>query len=74
MQEGERVAAAAVATPSEPPPAACGRCGQPITGAPGHGYPYAPPEDGRHCPDCRTDIARQPTGLFKALFGRPSGS
>ncbi|WP_327722345.1 replication-relaxation family protein [Streptomyces sp. NBC_00490] len=67
----ELVTATVVATPPGPPPAPCERCGLSITGTPGHGYPYAPPEDGRHCPECRTDISRQPTGLLKALFTRP---
>lgn len=73
-QERERLAAAAAATPPELPPAPCERCGQPLTGAPGLSYEYAPPEDGQHCPDCRTDLARQPSGLLRAIFGRPSGS
>jgi hypothetical protein len=42
-----------------------------ITGVLGLSYLYAPPEDGWHRPECRTDIARQLTGLLKALFTRP---
>jgi hypothetical protein len=72
-QEREQWAASAAATAPEPPPAPCERCGQPVTGAPGLRYEGAPPEDGRHCPDCRTDLARQPPGLLKALFGRSPG-
>ncbi|GAA2358871.1 replication-relaxation family protein [Streptomyces cuspidosporus] len=56
--------------PPEPPAAPCERCGQPITGDPGTRYDDAPPQDGRHCPACRDDIAHQPPGLFKALFSR----
>ncbi|MFE4578547.1 replication-relaxation family protein [Streptomyces chartreusis] len=56
--------------PAAPPPAPCEDCGQPITGAPGIRYSDAPPEDGRHCPDCRSDLAHQPPGLIKALFTR----
>lgn len=52
------------------PPAPCERCGLPQQGQFGVTYPDAPPADGRHCPDCRTDLARQTPGLFKALFGR----
>ncbi|MFJ8351491.1 replication-relaxation family protein [Streptomyces sp. NPDC094153] len=53
------------------PPTLCERCGQPVTGPPGEYYGDAvPPEDGRHCPTCRTDLAQQPPGLLKALFGR----
>ncbi|MGP4052968.1 hypothetical protein [Streptomyces sp. 2A115] len=39
---------------------------------PGGTVPYenVPPEDGRHCPDCRDDLAHQPPGLLKALFSR----
>ncbi|MFI5998532.1 replication-relaxation family protein [Streptomyces sp. NPDC051362] len=61
--------------PSEPgPPAApapvpaCERCGQPVTDREGDDQP-APPEDGRHCPQCRRDTYQHPT-LRAALFGR----
>ncbi|MFJ2235088.1 hypothetical protein [Streptomyces sp. NPDC087859] len=75
VQECEKWDATAAATPPEPPPAPCERCGRPITGSPALSYPYAPPEDGRRCPDCRTHLARQPPGLLKALFTRtPSRS
>jgi len=56
--------------PEPAPPAPCERCGLPITGEPGIRYDYATPEDGRHCPPCRADIAREPASFFKALFGR----
>ncbi|WP_331724031.1 replication-relaxation family protein [Streptomyces sp. NBC_00005] len=65
---------ATLTSPPEPPPAPCERCGRPITGEPGIRYDDAPPDDGRHCPGCRIDLARQPTGLFKALFGRQPGT
>ncbi|MFJ3825975.1 hypothetical protein [Streptomyces nodosus] len=53
------------------PPTLCERCGQSVTGTPGEYYGDAvPSEDGRHCPTCRTDLAQQPPGLLKALFGR----
>lgn len=56
----------------EQPPAPCERCGRPVTGALGLGYEDAPPEDGRHCPECRMDLARPSSpGLLKALFTRP---
>ncbi|WSQ15059.1 replication-relaxation family protein [Streptomyces sp. NBC_01231] len=53
-------------------PASCERCGLARGGQPGVSYDDAPPEDGRHCPDCRTDLAHQPSGLLKALLGRRS--
>jgi hypothetical protein len=53
--------------PPPPPPAPCERCHQPITGTAGIRYDDAPPEDSRHCPDCRTDLARQPPGLSSTL-------
>ncbi|MFE9813155.1 replication-relaxation family protein [Streptomyces sp. NPDC005548] len=61
--------------PEEPEPvpqvALCERCGLPITGRMGEDDAgFAPPEDGRHCPTCRTDIRRQPQTLRRALFGR----
>ncbi|WP_314416210.1 replication-relaxation family protein [Streptomyces kroppenstedtii] len=48
-------------------PAACERCGLPVTGHPGYLYDDVPPEEGRHCPDCRTD-------LRQALFGKHRGA
>ncbi|WP_306944321.1 hypothetical protein [Streptomyces phaeochromogenes] len=51
-------------------PDPCERCGLPVTGQPGIRYDDAPPEDGRHCPTCRTDLQQQPTTLRQALFGR----
>ncbi|MGW6491620.1 replication-relaxation family protein [Streptomyces sp. NPDC055056] len=63
----------AEAPPEEPEPAPeaapCERCGLPITGPAGEADPFAPPEDGRHCPTCRTDL-RQTQTLRGALFGR----
>ncbi|MDH6521831.1 hypothetical protein M2163_001176 [Streptomyces sp. SAI-135] len=53
------------------PPAPCARCGQAVTGPFGVRFDDAPPEDGQHCPLCRIDLARQPTGLLKALLRRP---
>ncbi|MDQ0596177.1 hypothetical protein QF037_000522 [Streptomyces canus] len=67
-QDRERMA---VATPPVPLPVPCERCGRPFTSAPGLSYPYAPPEDGWHCPECRTALARQPMDQFKALFTHP---
>ncbi|MFJ3674045.1 replication-relaxation family protein [Streptomyces sp. NPDC090106] len=66
------VRAAPVPTPAPAvePPVPCARCAQPVTGPEGLRFDDAPPEDGRHCPECRIDIARQPPGAFKALFGR----
>ncbi|MEU9056966.1 hypothetical protein AB0D37_42445 [Streptomyces sp. NPDC048384] len=61
-------------TPAAAAPVPCERCGQPITGAPGNRYTDAPPEDGRHCPDCRADLAHQQPGLLKALFSRRPGT
>ncbi|MGW1044767.1 replication-relaxation family protein [Streptomyces sp. NPDC002547] len=55
-----------------PEPARCEGCGLPVTGQPGILYDNAPPDDGRHCPECRTDLARQPPGLLKTLFSRRS--
>ncbi|MEU6518398.1 replication-relaxation family protein [Streptomyces sp. NPDC046978] len=57
---------------NSPEPVPCGRCGLPVTGLPGVLYDNAPSEDGRHCPECRTDLARQPPGLLKDLFNRRS--
>ncbi|MGI3198659.1 hypothetical protein ACRJ4W_08700 [Streptomyces sp. GLT-R25] len=54
-----------------PAPDPCERCGLPITGQPDILYDNAPPEDGRHCPICRTDLQQQPMTLRQALFGRP---
>ncbi|WP_406486150.1 replication-relaxation family protein [Streptomyces phaeochromogenes] len=54
-----------------PEPEPCERCGLPITGQQGHLYDNAPPQDGRHCPTCRTDLQQQPMTLRQALFGRP---
>ncbi|MCR3732343.1 hypothetical protein FHS35_009261 [Streptomyces umbrinus] len=54
-----------------PEPEPCERCGLPITGQPGILYDDAPPEDGRHCPTCRTDPQQQPMTLRQAVFGRP---
>ncbi|MCX4912055.1 hypothetical protein [Streptomyces sp. NBC_00687] len=70
-KEGERWA---TEPPSESDPApevaSCERCGQPITDPVGEDDAlFAPPEDGRHCPTCRTDL-RQPLTLRGALFGR----
>ncbi|MFG2351828.1 replication-relaxation family protein [Streptomyces phaeochromogenes] len=53
-----------------PDPEPCERCGLPITGQQGLRYDDAPPEDGRHCPTCRTDIRQQPMTLRQALFGK----
>ncbi|MDL5198709.1 hypothetical protein [Streptomyces sp. ALI-76-A] len=51
------------AVPDVPKPAdPCERCGLPVTGTLGILYEHAPPADGRHCPECRTDLARQPPG------------
>ncbi|MEU8869439.1 hypothetical protein [Streptomyces umbrinus] len=53
---------------SEPEP--CERCGLQITGQQGHRYDDAPPQDGRHCPTCRTDLRHQPMMLRQAIFGK----
>ncbi|MGW7673797.1 hypothetical protein ACWGJX_43025 [Streptomyces sp. NPDC054775] len=53
-----------------PEPAPCEGCGLPVTGRPGILYDDPLPDDGCHCPECRTDLAQQPPGLFQALFGR----
>ncbi|MER6377357.1 hypothetical protein ABT255_56005 [Streptomyces mirabilis] len=42
----------------------------PITGPLGYDLEFAPPEDGRHCPSCRTDLRQQPPTLRQAVFGR----
>ncbi|MFJ8010026.1 hypothetical protein [Streptomyces fagopyri] len=50
---------------------ACDTCGEPLHGM-GRNDPSVPPPDGRTCEACRAiRAAGQPTGLFKALFGRP---
>ncbi|MFD6921864.1 replication-relaxation family protein [Streptomyces sp. NPDC059944] len=78
LAQHERVRAAererwAEEPPEEPEPAPeaapCERCGLPITGLAGEDDPFAPPQDGRHCPTCRTDL-RQTLTLRGALFGR----
>ncbi|MFD5430296.1 replication-relaxation family protein [Streptomyces sp. NPDC127084] len=61
-----------VPQPPPAPPAAvpppCERCGRPLTSS--YDHSDAPGPDGRHCADCRTDLARQPaTKLRQALFG-----
>ncbi|WP_327411386.1 replication-relaxation family protein (plasmid) [Streptomyces sp. NBC_01281] len=48
--------------------APCTRCGEPVTGQ-GEDDAYTPPEDGRHCPACRTVMRDYPT-LRSVLFGR----
>ncbi|MET8787970.1 replication-relaxation family protein [Streptomyces sp. NPDC004589] len=53
-----------------PEPVPCEGCGLPITGQPGILYDNPLPDDGRHCPECRDDLAQQPPGLIQALFGR----
>ncbi|MFD9659782.1 replication-relaxation family protein [Streptomyces mirabilis] len=60
----------------EPAPEAapCERCKGPITGPLGYGPEFAPPEDGRHCPSCRTDLHQQYPTLRQAVFGRRSRS
>ncbi|MGW1505529.1 hypothetical protein ACWCQW_44885 [Streptomyces mirabilis] len=35
---------------------------------------FALPEDGRHCPSCRTDLRQQYPTLRQAVFGRRSRS
>ncbi|MCX4561763.1 replication-relaxation family protein [Streptomyces phaeochromogenes] len=57
-----------------PQPEPCERCGLPITGQQGLRYDDAPPEDGRHCPTCRTDLQQQPMTLRQALFGKSTRS
>ncbi|QDN94768.1 hypothetical protein FNV65_54730 [Streptomyces sp. S1A1-8] len=54
----------------EPEAAPCERCKGPITGPPGYDLEFAPPEDGRHCPSCRTDLHQQYPTLRQAVFGR----
>ncbi|WP_328665186.1 hypothetical protein [Streptomyces sp. NBC_00328] len=54
----------------EPVIAPCERCGQPITGQPGHDHQSAPPGDGRSCPECRTDLSQQHPTLRQAIFSR----
>jgi hypothetical protein len=62
----------------EPDPAPeatpCERCKGPITGPLGYDLEFAPPEDGRHCPSCRTDLRQQYPTLRQAVFGRRSRS
>ncbi len=48
----------------------CEQCGGPLAGERGLHYEFAPPEDGRHCPRCRSDLRMIPTTLRQALFGR----
>ncbi|WP_331724036.1 hypothetical protein [Streptomyces sp. NBC_00005] len=69
----QQLPAATPAAPPKPPPVPCERCGRSITGEPGIRYDNFPQEDGRHRPD-RHDLARQPPGLIKALFGRQPGT
>ncbi|MFD8218376.1 hypothetical protein ACFV2U_32900 [Streptomyces sp. NPDC059697] len=38
-------------------------------GPPDEDAEFAPPEDGRHCPTCRTDLRQYPT-LRETRFGR----
>ncbi|QDO45777.1 hypothetical protein FNV62_54560 [Streptomyces sp. RLB3-17] len=56
----------------EPAPEAapCQRCKGPVTGPLGYDLEFAPPEDGRHCPSCRTDLRQQYPTLRQAVFGR----
>ncbi|MEU1564071.1 replication-relaxation family protein [Streptomyces mirabilis] len=54
----------------EPEVAPCERCGLPITGELGYDLEFVPPEDGRHCPSCRTDLRQQYPTLRQAVFGR----
>ncbi|MFF2520279.1 hypothetical protein [Streptomyces sp. NPDC058086] len=56
----------------EPVPevAPCERRGRPITGPFGYDLEFAPPEDGRHCPECRTDISQRYPTLRQGVFGR----
>ncbi|MCX4920297.1 replication-relaxation family protein [Streptomyces sp. NBC_00687] len=61
--------------PPEPEPAPevapCEWCGRPITGGPCRqdDAEFAPPEGGRHCPTCRSDIRSAYPTLRQALFG-----
>ncbi|MEU1441611.1 replication-relaxation family protein [Streptomyces mirabilis] len=73
--EKERWAQEPAPDPEPAPEAApCERCGLPITGPPGEDAEFAPPEDGRHCPSCRTDLHQQYPTLRETLFGRRSRS
>ncbi|MFF1519889.1 hypothetical protein [Streptomyces sp. NPDC058305] len=54
----------------DPVPEVCERCGRPVTGPVGEDdTEFAPPEDGRHCSTCRSDMRQYPT-LRSTLFGR----
>ncbi|MET7780426.1 replication-relaxation family protein [Streptomyces mirabilis] len=53
-----------------PEAAPCERCKEPITGPLGYDLEFAPPQDGRHCPSCRTDLRQQYPTLRQAVFGR----
>ncbi|GAA5704538.1 hypothetical protein [Streptomyces avermitilis] len=43
--------------------------GLPTTGEPGDSDEFALPEDGRHCPTCRSDISQQYPTLRQVNFG-----
>ncbi|KPI09991.1 hypothetical protein OK006_11236 [Actinobacteria bacterium OK006] len=68
--ERERWAQEPDPAPEPEPVPPCERCGLPITGEPGYDLEFAPPEDGRHCPSCRTDLRQQHPTLRQAVFGR----
>ncbi|MER5907471.1 hypothetical protein ABT150_46755 [Streptomyces mirabilis] len=57
-----------------PGAAPCERCKGPITGPLGYDLEFAPPEDGRRCSSCRTDLLQQYPTLRQAVFGRRSRS
>ncbi|MFE4627443.1 hypothetical protein [Streptomyces mirabilis] len=60
--------------PDPEPVPPCERCKGPITGPLGYDLEFAPAEDGRHCPSCRTDLRQQHPTLRQAVFGRRSRS
>ncbi|MFE5088249.1 hypothetical protein [Streptomyces mirabilis] len=75
MAERERWAQEPDPAPDPAPEAApCERCKGPVTGPLGYDLEFAPPEDGRHCPACRTDLRQQYPTLRQAVFGRRSRS
>ncbi|MFJ9634969.1 replication-relaxation family protein [Streptomyces sp. NPDC101175] len=54
--------------PTAAPPEPCERCGRPLTASLADSD--VPGPDGRHCADCRNDLAQRPAPtLLKSLFG-----
>ncbi|MFE9989782.1 replication-relaxation family protein [Streptomyces sp. NPDC005381] len=69
--EKERWATKPLELEPVPEVAPCERGGLPITGQYGQDdAEFAPSEDGRHCPICRSDLRSQYSTLRSTLFGR----